>query len=201
MLNLCELAKHLCHSLRNQFQNKLAINMKNKHHMQLQKVCHKHWLICGHFQMARTKVMLSVGRRGLPSWGNPQTEHHPHLESLHEEKGSWSWRWWGDCQSPHSHDSWLGWWHRWNLCHQCLGDVLHQAYHRQEGPHKGFRKGGVKRLQRYQLRTVALCEICWYLRSTMLLIHKQPFVCLVHMITQVHGVHDLNFQVCTVQAL
>ena len=48
---------------------------------------------------------------------------------------------------------------------------------------------------------MALHEICWYQRSMGLLIHKWPFVCLVHEIAQEHEAYDLHLQVNTVQVL
>ena len=70
-----------------------------------------------------------------------------------------------------------------------------------KAPTKSFLEGRLKRPQRYWLGIVVLCEICWYQRNTKLLIHKQPFVCLLHKIVQEHGVHDLHIKVCVVQAL
>ena len=60
---------------------------------------------------------------------------------------------------------------------------------------------GLKRSQRYWLRIVSLHKIFQYQNSTELLIHKQPFVCLVCEIEQAYRVHNLCFQVNIVQAL
>ena len=69
-------------------------------------------------------------------------------------------------------------------------------------PHKEFLKAGLlKRPQKYQPEIVALCEICWFKKSTELLICKHPFSHLVHKIAQEVGRYDLHFQVCTVMAL
>ena len=69
------------------------------------------------------------------------------------------------------------------------------------GTHKEFCKGGLKRPQRYWLRLVVLCEICQYQKSTKLIIHRWPFICLVCEIAQAYGKHNLCFQVHAVQAL
>ena len=52
---------------------------------------------------------------------------------------------------------------------------------------------GVKKPNRYMPGTVALCEIYHYQRSTEPLIHKLPFQCLVHEITQNYKT-DLHYQ-------
>ena len=51
----------------------------------------------------------------------------------------------------------------------------------------------MKKPHRYQTETVALCEIRTYQNSTKLLIHKLPFQCLTHEITQDFKT-DLHFQ-------
>ena len=68
-------------------------------------------------------------------------------------------------------------------------------------PCKEFLKCGLKRPQREQLQMVALSKIYQYQRRTELLICKWPFMCLVHETVQVHGAHDLHFQVHAVQVL
>ena len=75
-----------------------------------------------------------------------------------------------------------------------------QAHSRGKAPERRF-EGGLKRPKRYQPWMVALHKICQYLKSTELLICKWPFVHLVHEIAQVYRMHDLHFQVHTVQVL
>ena len=59
----------------------------------------------------------------------------------------------------------------------------------------------VKRPQRYQPETEALHKICWFQKSTELLICKLPFSCLVHEIDQEVGKYNMHFQVCAVLTL
>ena len=64
-------------------------------------------------------------------------------------------------------------------------------------PRKEFLKAGkVKKSQKYWLETVALCEICWFQKSTELPIQKLPFSRLVHKIALQVGKYDLHFQGC-----
>ena len=71
-----------------------------------------------------------------------------------------------------------------------------------KAPWKKFLKTGhVKKPKRYQLGMVMFHKICHYQMSTELLIHKHPFVRLVHEIAQDCGHYDLHFQVCMVMAL
>ena len=52
----------------------------------------------------------------------------------------------------------------------------------------------LKKLQKYQLGTVAVCKICQFQNSTELLIQKLPFSWLVHEIALEVGKYDLCFQ-------
>ena len=64
-----------------------------------------------------------------------------------------------------------------------------------------FLKDGLKRPWRYQPGMVALHKKCQYQRSTMLLISKWPFACLVCVIAQEQEAYDLCFQVHAIHAL
>ena len=71
-----------------------------------------------------------------------------------------------------------------------------------KAPRKEFLKAVLlKRPWKYQLGIVALCKICWFQKSTELLICKHPFSHLVHKIAQEVGKYDLCFQVCMVLTL
>ena len=71
-----------------------------------------------------------------------------------------------------------------------------------KAPQKDFLKAGkVKKPQRYQLGTVALCKICQCQKSTELLIYKLPFLHLVHEIAHEVGRFDMHFQVCAIWPL
>ena len=64
-----------------------------------------------------------------------------------------------------------------------------------KAPQKEFLKASkVKKTRKYQLRTVALCEIWQFQKSTGLLIWKLPFLWLVHKIALEVGKYDLHFQ-------
>ena len=81
---------------------------------------------------------------------------------------------------------------------------MEQTHSRREGPTKFLqkvKKGGFKKPQRYQLGTVALCEICQYQMSTECIICKHPFLHLIHEIPQECGKYDLHIHVCVVMAL
>ena len=67
------------------------------------------------------------------------------------------------------------------------------ANHWRQGPPERifFKAGQLKKPWRYQPGIVALCEICWFQKSTELLIHKLPFSCLVHEIAQEVGKYDM----------
>ena len=69
-------------------------------------------------------------------------------------------------------------------------------------PHKEvFRAGMLKRPQKYWPGIVVLHKICWFQKSTGILICKHHFSCLIHKIAQDVGKYDLFFQVCVVMAL
>ena len=59
----------------------------------------------------------------------------------------------------------------------------------------------LKQPQKYWPGIVGLCKICWFQKSTELLICKCPFLHLVHEIAQEVGKYDMHFQVCTVLTL
>ena len=61
-------------------------------------------------------------------------------------------------------------------------------------------EGGVKKPHRYRPRTMALCKIRRYQRSTEVLIRKLPFQCLVREIVQDFKA-DLRFQSAAIMAL
>ena len=64
-----------------------------------------------------------------------------------------------------------------------------------KAPWKEFLKAGkVKKPQRYQPGTVALCKIYHFQKSTDLLMHKLPFSHLVHEIALKVGKYDMSFQ-------
>ena len=58
---------------------------KNRNHRQLQKVCHKCWLVIASFQMARMKVMLRAGQRRVIQ-SRTHTERQPPSQ---EELARW----------------------------------------------------------------------------------------------------------------
>ena len=71
-----------------------------------------------------------------------------------------------------------------------------------KGPRKEFLKAGqLKKPQRYQPGIVILCKICWFQKSTKLLICKLSFSCLVPEIAQEVGKYDIHFQMCAVLTL
>ena len=71
-----------------------------------------------------------------------------------------------------------------------------------KAPCKEFLKAGMlKRPQKYWLRIVVLHKICWFQKSTELLICKHPFSHLVHKIAQDVGRYGLHFQVHVVIVL
>ena len=71
-----------------------------------------------------------------------------------------------------------------------------------KAPFKEFLKARkVKKLWRYQLGTVALCEIHLFEKSTDLLIHKLPFSHLVCEIALEVGHYNMHFQVHAILTL
>ena len=71
-----------------------------------------------------------------------------------------------------------------------------------KAPWKEFLKSGkVKKPQRYWPGTGALCKMHQFQKSTDLLIHKLPFLHLVHKIAQEVGRYDMCFQVHTILTL
>ena len=71
-----------------------------------------------------------------------------------------------------------------------------------KAPCKEFLKASkMKKPQRYQLGTVALCEIHCFQKSTDLLICKPPFLHLVHEIALEVGRFDLCFQIHAILTL
>ena len=59
----------------------------------------------------------------------------------------------------------------------------------------------LKKSQKYQPGTGALCNICQFQKSTELLICKRPFSWLVHKIALEVGKYDLHFQVHAILCL
>ena len=71
-----------------------------------------------------------------------------------------------------------------------------------KAPQKEFLQAGkVKEPQRYQLRMVALHVICWFQKSTDLIICKLPFLHLVCEIVLEVGEYNMHFQVHAILTL
>ena len=130
------------------------------------------WLIL-HSSLAKLNVMLRVGQRRSPRWRHTHQVPFPLTDELQrrreevgrlEELG----------RSPRS-----------SLTKQLVQMVVEAGMSGEEAPHKEFlKKGLMKRPQKYQLGTVALCDICQYQKSTKLLICKCSIVRLVCKIAQ-----------------